>query len=114
MPTTTSQENSLLQGTLDLLILKTLSWGPRHGYAIARWIEEITDDSLQVQEGSLYPALYRLKQRRWVWVSWGRSELGRRIKLYELTTDGRAQLKALISQWDRCVVTMAKVLEATR
>jgi transcriptional regulator len=114
MPTTTPPESSLLQGTLDLLILKTLSWGPRHGYAIARWIEEITDDSLQVQEGSLYPALYRLKQRRLVSVAWGRSELGRRIKLYELTTDGRAELKALVAQWDRCVVTMAKVLEASR
>jgi PadR family transcriptional regulator PadR len=115
MPTTpTPTDNALLQGTLDLLILKTLSWGPRHGYAIARWIEETTDDSLQVQEGSLYPALYRLKQRRWVSVSWGRSELGRRIKLYELTTEGRAQLKALVVQWDRCVVTMSKVLEATR
>jgi PadR family transcriptional regulator PadR len=116
MPSTNSAapDNTLLQGTLDLLILKTLSWGPRHGYAIARWIEEITDDSLQVQEGSLYPALYRLKQRRWVSVSWGRSELGRRIKLYELTTDGRAQLKSLTAQWGRCVVTMSKVLEATR
>jgi transcriptional regulator len=114
MPSSPPPDNALLQGTLDLLILKTLSWGPRHGYAIARWIEETTDDSLQVQEGSLYPALYRLKQRRLVSVSWGRSELGRRIKLYELTVDGRAQLKSLAQQWDRCVVTMAKVLGATR
>ncbi len=110
----TPAENPLLQGTLDLLILKTLAWGPRHGYAIARWIEDTTGDSLEVQEGSLYPALYRLKQRRLVTTQWGRSELGRRIKLYELTADGRAHLRALIAQWDRCVTTMTRVLEATR
>ena len=104
--------NALLQGTLDLLILKTLAWGPRHGYAIARWIEEITDDALQIQEGSLYPALYRLRKRRWLSVTWSESELGRRVKLYALTNDGRDALKALTQQWHRCVVSMAKVLQA--
>ena len=106
--------NPLLQGTLDLLILKTLSWGPRHGYAIARWIEDTTDDELQIQEGSLYPALYRLRQRRWLKVEWGESELGRRIKLYSLTTEGREQLRALTRQWQRTVGSMTRVLEAVR
>jgi PadR family transcriptional regulator PadR len=107
-----TENNALLQGTLDLLILKTLSWGPRHGYAVARWIEETTDDSLQIQEGSLYPALYRLRQRRLVEVAWGESELGRRIKLYSLTTAGREELRSLVKQWRRSVAIVAKVLEA--
>lgn len=109
---TTDTPNPLLQGTLDLLILKTLSWGPRHGYAIARWVEEITDDVLQIHEGSLYPALYRMRQRRWLTVSWGESELGRRIKLYELTPEGRDQLRVLTSQWQQCVTSMTRVLQA--
>jgi PadR family transcriptional regulator PadR len=113
MPVAT-KDNALLQGTLDLLILKTVSWGPRHGYAIARWIEETTDDGLQVQEGSLYPALYRMRQRRWLKVEWGESELGRPIKLYSLTPGGREQLRALTQQWRRCVGSMSRVLEATR
>lgn len=111
---TPAQQDPILQGTLDLLILKTLSWGPRHGYAIARWLEETTDDGLQIQEGSLYPALYRLRQRRWLKVEWGESELGRRIKLYSLTTEGREQLRALTKQWHRTVGSMARVLEAAR
>lgn len=109
---TTPLPNTLLQGTLELLILKTLSWGPRHGYAIARWVEETTSDALQIQEGSLYPALYRMRQRRWLTVVWGESELGRRIKLYSLTADGREQLQLQAQQWHRCVVSMAKVLQA--
>jgi PadR family transcriptional regulator PadR len=111
---TPAPQNPLLQGTLDLLILKTLSWGPRHGYAIARWIEQTTDDGLQIQEGSLYPALNRLRQRRWLKVEWGESELGRRIKLYSLTSEGREQLRALTKQWHRTVGSMTRVLEAVR
>ncbi len=107
-----STPNPLLQGTLDLLILRTLSWGPRHGYAIARWVEEITDDALQIHEGSLYPALYRMRQRRWLAVSWGESELGRRIKLYELTDEGREQLRIQTQQWHLCVRSMTRVLQA--
>src|SRR5690348_16969566 len=83
----------LLQGTLDLLILKTLSWGPAHGYAVARWIQQATDDALAVGEGSLYPALHRLEEREWIAASWGPSENNRQAKYYALTRRGRAQLK---------------------
>jgi DNA-binding PadR family transcriptional regulator len=70
----------LLQGTLDVLILKTLSWGPRHGYAVARWLEDVTSEALAVEEGSLYPALYRMERKGWIEAEWGTSELGRRSK----------------------------------
>ena len=86
----TSQD--LLHGTLDVLILKTLSWGPRHGYAVARWLEDATDDALAIGEGSLYPALYRMERRGWIEATWGVSELGRRAKFYGLTAEGRRQL----------------------
>jgi transcriptional regulator len=103
--------NSLVQGTLDLLVLKTLSWGPRHGYGVARWIEDTTGNALQIEEGSLYPALYRMEQRGWIRADWGESEQGRRIKLYALTVKGRAQLRMQTSQWVVCVDAMAKVLQ---
>ncbi len=103
---------SLVQGTLELLILKTLSWGPRHGYAIARWIETTTDDSLRIEEGSLYPALYRMQKRKWLTAEWGESAPGRRIKLYALTAKGRAEFKAQTAEWATCVRAVAKVLEA--
>src|SRR6201991_4218112 len=90
----------LLQGTLDFLVLKTLSWGPRHGYAIARWIEQATDDALRIEEGSLYPALYRMERHGWIDAAWGKSEIGQRIKIYSLTTKGRAQLRNEAAQWD--------------
>src|SRR5262249_30104761 len=102
----------LLQGTLDLLILKTLTWGPRHGYAIARWIEETTDDALSIEEGSLYPALYRMERRGWIDAAWGKSEIGQRIKIYSLTAKGRAQLRAEAAQWDDVATAMAKVLKS--
>src|SRR5678809_1772975 len=85
--------NPLLHGTLDALILKTLSWGPRHGYAIARWLEETTKDAIQVEEGSLYPALYRMERKGWIEAEWGTSELGRKAKFYKLTPEGRKQLR---------------------
>src|SRR3954464_8627086 len=88
-----AQRGTLLQGTLDLLVLKTLSWGPRHGYAIARWIEQATDDALRIEEGSLYPALCLMEKRGWIEAAWGKSEIGQRIKVYSLTTKGRAQLR---------------------
>ena len=84
----------LLQGTLDLLVLKTLSWGPAHGYAVARWIQQLTGDVLQVGEGSLYPALHRLEERGWIESEWRRSENNRRAKFYRLTPAGRRQLTA--------------------
>src|SRR5688572_33236899 len=100
---------TVLQGTVDLLILKTLSWGPRHGYAIARWIRETTDDVLRIEEGALYPALHRLQKRGWVEAEWGLSENNRRAKYYQLTARGRAQLRAEASVWSRYSAAVTKV-----
>jgi transcriptional regulator len=106
--------NPLLHGTLDALILKTLSWGPRHGYAVARWLEETTDDEIQVEEGSLYPALYRLEERGLIEAEWGMSELGRKAKIYRLTTRGRAQLKTETAEWERFTSAVSRVLLPAR
>ncbi len=103
----------LLQGTLDLLVLKTLSWGPAHGYAVARWIQQLTGEVLQVGEGSLYPALHRLEERGWVEAEWRLSEHNRRAKFYSLTAKGRAQLRAEAATWAAFVAAVGKVLAAT-
>jgi PadR family transcriptional regulator PadR len=103
----------LLQGTLDLLILKTLSWGPAHGYSVARWIQQLTDDVLDVGEGSLYPALHRLEERGWVESEWRRSENNRKAKFYRLTPAGRAQLRTESATWARFAAAIAKVLQAS-
>jgi PadR family transcriptional regulator PadR len=103
---------AFIQGTLDLLVLKTLAWGPRHGYAIARWLEDTTDDALQIEEGSLYPSLYRLERRGFIEASWGTSEIGKRIKVYSLTKMGRAQLKTESKQWNSFSAAVAKVMSA--
>ena len=102
----------LLQGTLDMLILKALYAEARHGYAIARWLEAITNDALTVEEGSLYPALHRMVQRGWVISEWGVSENNRRAKYYSLTNKGRAQLEIETSKWSRFTETIALVLQA--
>lgn len=99
-----------LHGTLDALILKTLSWGPRHGYAIARWLEERTDNVLAIEEGSLYPALYRLEKREWIEATWGTSELGRRAKFYRLTARGQAALERETHEWARFASAVSAVL----
>lgn len=99
-----------LHGALEALVLKALSWGPRHGYAVARWLEDTTDDALQIEEGSLYPALYRLERRGLVRAEWGQSELGRRVKLYHLTAQGRAELRQETAEWARFAAAVAKVL----
>src|ERR1051325_10723906 len=101
---------NLLQGTLHFLVLKTLTWGPRHGYAIARWLEDATDDALQIEEGSLYPALYRMEKRGWIEASWDTSELGKRIKVYSLTPQGRAQLRRDAAEWSAFATAVAKVM----
>ena len=103
----------LLQGTLDVLILKTLSWGPMHGYAIARWLQRVTDDVLSIEEGSLYPALHRMERRRWIESEWGLSENNRRAKYYKLTTEGRRQLRAESSTWSMFSEAVSKVLTTT-
>jgi transcriptional regulator len=102
----------LLQGTLDLLILKTLSWGPAHGYAIARWIEQLTSDVLTVGEGSLYPALHRLEAAELIQSEWRVSDTNRRAKFYRLTTRGRGHLRAEADSWRRFVDAVGKVLKA--
>lgn len=104
------QANGLLHGTLDALVLKTLVTGQRHGYAIARWIEEATDELLQIEEGSLYPALYRMERKGWIEAEWGMSELNRRAKFYRLTPKGRQQLAAETEQWARFAAAVSKVL----
>jgi PadR family transcriptional regulator PadR len=102
-----------LYGALDALVLKTLSWGPRHGYAIARWLEEATAEALRIEEGSLYPALYRLERQGFIEAHWGLSELGRRAKFYRLTARGRARLHAETAQWARFAAAVSKVLLPT-
>jgi PadR family transcriptional regulator, regulatory protein PadR len=92
---------ALLQGTLDVLVLKALTWGPRHGYAVARWIEDVTGGTLQVEEGALYHALHRLEKKQWVAGEWGLSDANRRAKYYTLTPAGRRQLVARTATWTR-------------
>ena len=101
---------TLLHGTLEALVLKTLSHGPLHGYAIARWIEARTNDALQIEEGSLYPALYRLESRGLLSSQWGTSELGRRAKFYALTPKGRARLDAEVEAWRAFSSAVSEVL----
>ena len=100
----------LLQGTLDLLILKALSWAPTHGYDVATWIRERSDAAFLIEEGALYPALHRLERRRWVEAEWGLSENNRRAKFYRLTARGRGQLRQEVSQWENYVSAVGKVL----
>ena len=100
-----------LHGTLDALVLKAISWGPRHGYAIARWLEQSTDAELRIEEGSLYPALYRLEERGWIEADWGLSENNRRAKYYQLTARGRSELKREQQRWRRYAAAVFKVLD---
>ena len=102
----------VLRGTLDLLILKAVSWGPTHGYAVARWIEGATNDVLRVEEGTLYPALHRLENREWIAAEWGTSENNRRAKFYTLTPKGRAQLRLETVTWTRYAYAVFAALEA--
>jgi PadR family transcriptional regulator PadR len=104
--------NALLHGALDALILKTLGRGPNHGYAIARYIEETTGDAVLIEDGSLYPALYRLERKGMVEAEWGTSELGRRAKLYRITAAGREQLAAEMATWKKFAAGVSKVLFA--
>ncbi len=107
-----SKHKDLLHGTLDSLILKTLGWGPRHGYGIARWLEQATEDTLQIEEGSLYPALYRLEKKQWIEAEWGKTERGRRAKLYRLTPLGRRQLQVETERWRSFSEAVSSVLLA--
>jgi PadR family transcriptional regulator, regulatory protein PadR len=102
--------NDQLQGALDLLVLKILQRGPSHGYALVQRIRQISDDALQVQEGSLYPALHRMEQADWIIAEWKPSENGRRAKYYKLTAAGRRQLEREQENWSRITGAVAKVL----
>ena len=104
----------LLQGTLDLLILRTLLLGPKHGHNIAHLIQQTSGDVLRVDHGSLYPALQRLERRGWVAAKWGASENNRRAKYYRLTADGRKQLVAETTKWERLAEAIARVLNPAR
>lgn len=101
----------LVQGTLDLLILKTLSLHPQHGWAIAKRIEQTSRDVLQVQQGSLYPALHRLEQQGWIQARWEESETGRQAKFYSLTRAGRRQLEKELASWDRLSAAVNLVIQ---
>lgn len=102
----------ILRGTLDLLVLRALSWGPLHGYGVARWIEFATDDALAVGEGTLYPALHRLEERGWIAASWGASENNRHAKFYALTRTGSARLRVEADNWRRYAAAVFAALEA--
>jgi PadR family transcriptional regulator, regulatory protein PadR len=102
-----------LHGTLDALILKTLTFGPRHGYAIVKWLGEQTQDKLQVEEGSLYPALYRMERDGWIKADWGTSELGRKAKFYSITDAGRRRLRAETRDFAAFVEAVAPLLLPT-
>ena len=105
-----AKDSGLLQGTVELLVLKTLSWGPMHGYGIASWIESATDDVLRVEEGSLYPALYRMSRKGWIKARWGISENNRRAKYYHLTAEGRRQFQEQFTGWQRLAAAVSQAV----
>ena len=106
--------SDLFVGTLDILVLKAVSWGPRHGYAIGRWIRETTEDVLTVQEGALYPSLHRLERRGLLAEEWRVTDTGREAKFYSLTAEGRAQLRAEVARWTRFSRAVSTALAMTR
>jgi transcriptional regulator len=109
-------DGGLLRGTLDVLILKALSWGPRHGYAVAEWVKMATDEHLLVEEGPLYTALHRLERKGWLTSEWGYSENNRKARYYQLSRAGRQQLRQEVSSWEKYVgaVTRALAMPAPR
>ena len=117
MPTARSNVEApdlgLLQGTLDLMILKALSWGPMHGFAVAKWVRSTTDDVLQIDDGALYPALHRMEHRGLIDADWDLTENKRRAKYYRLTAKGRQELRVRVTSWDRYSSAVSKVIHAT-
>src|SRR5918999_1821362 len=105
-------ELDLLQGTLDVLVLRALSWGPMHGYAVARFIRDGSGGSFRILDGALYTALHRMEERGWVESEWGLSEKGKRAKFYHLTTAGRRALRTEPSSWQEYVAAVARVMQA--
>jgi len=108
-----AKDSGLLQGTLELLVLKTLSWGPMHGYGIASWIESATGDVLRVEEGSLYPALYRMTKKGWIKGAWGTSDNNRKAKFYSLTAEGRRQLLEQTTGWQRLAAAVSNAVTSS-
>ncbi len=109
-----SKRGNLIPGTLSVLILKALSWGPMHGYAVSKWIQQKTDAELSVEEGVLYPALHKLERDGLLESEWGVNDTGRRAKFYSLTSRGRERLEAEIDHWRRSSRAVSKVVEARR
>lgn len=103
-------ERQFLQGTLEILLLKTLTWGPMHGFGIAAWLEEGSEQVLRIEEGSLYPALHRMEERGWIEAEWRVTEKGRRAKYYRLTRAGRARLKTESREWARFASAVSSIL----
>jgi PadR family transcriptional regulator len=104
----------LLQGTLDLFILKALTWGPMHGYEVSRWIRTTSGETLSIEEGALYPALHRLEVRKLVASDWGLTDQNRRARFYRLTRAGREEFRRMSSAWSRYAVVATRILEAAR
>ena len=109
-----AKDSGLLQGTLEMLVLKTLTWGPMHGYGIASWIESATGDVLRVEEGSLYPALYRMARKGWIRGELGTSENNRRAKFYHLTPEGELQFREQTSGWQKFASAVDQALGTTQ
>jgi PadR family transcriptional regulator PadR len=111
--TSSAEELDLLKGTLDVMILKALSWGPMHGFGVAKWIRLTTDELLTIEDSALYPALHRMEHRGLIAADWKVTENKRRAKYYTLTITGRQQLRARVSSWDRYARAVTKVVHAT-
>ena len=109
-----ARATDVLRGTLDLMILKALSWGPTHGYGVTKWIRQTTDGTLDIDDGALYPALHRLERRGCIEAEWGVSANNRRAKYYSLTVEGRRQLRRELSSWARFAEALTKIVTATR
>ena len=108
----TTRELDLLQGTLDVLVLRSLAWGPKHGYAVARFIREGSTNTFRILDGALYTSLHRMEERGWVASEWGTSDKGKRAKFYRITADGRRALKAETETWNQYVAAVAGVMAA--
>ena len=108
----TDRDVDLIQGTLNVLVLKTLSWGPRNGYAIAQWVRQATDGDIELEEGALYPALHRMEQKGWLGADWGYTDRNREAKFYRLTAAGRRQLTTELSKWSRYTEAVNLVITA--
>ena len=106
----TARELELLQGTLDVLVLRSLSWGPKHGYAVARFIREGSNNAFRILDGALYTSLHRMEERGWVASEWGTSDKGKRAKFYRITADGRRALRTETDTWNQYVAAVAGVM----